>query len=393
MFEQFTIGVEEEYQIVDPNTRELKSHISVMLDEGRVVLGERVKPEMHQSVVEVGTGICKNTTEARRDVIGLRKTVSHLARKNGLRIAAGGTHPFSDWRRQDITQHDRYYQIVEDLQDVARGNLIFGMHVHVGVEDHQLAIELFNQARYFLPHILALSCSSPFWLGRKSGLKSTRASIFRQFPRTGIPDHFDSWAHFENYIDTLIKTGCIDNGKKVWWDLRPHSFYNTIEFRICDLPTSVDTTVALTALIQAMVAKLFTLRIQNLEFREYPRALIEENKWRAMRYGLDGKLIDFGKQEEVPTRELVLELLEFVDDVVDALGSRKDLEHIYKILERGTDADRQLEVFKESGNNMQAVVDDMIVRTMQGVEGNTSLLPDPATIGARPDAPSEPTRP
>ncbi|MBI6545528.1 MAG: carboxylate-amine ligase [Cyanobacteria bacterium NC_groundwater_1444_Ag_S-0.65um_54_12] len=369
MFEQFTIGVEEEYQIVDPRARELKSHISVMLDEGRMVLGERVKPEMHQSVVEVGTGICQNVTEARRDVIGLRHDVSQLARKNGLAIAAAGTHPFSDWKRQDITQQDRYLEIVEDLQDVARGNLIFGLHVHVGVEHHQQAIELFNQARYFLPHLLALSCSSPFWLGRDTGLKSCRSVVFKRFPRTGIPDSFESWSAFELYLETLIKTGCIDNGKKIWWDLRPHSFYNTIEFRICDLPTTIDTTIALVALVQAIVAKLYTLRLQNMQFREYPRALIEENKWRASRYGLDGKLIDFGKNEEVSTREIVLELMEFVDDVVDHLGSRQEIEYIYKILEHGTDADRQLRIWKESGRDCKAIVDDLIERTMLGVTG------------------------
>lgn len=368
MFEQFTIGVEEEYQIVDPVTRELRSHISVMLDEGKVVLGERVKPEMHQSVVEVGTGICKDVSQARKEVSQLRKVVSDLAKKNGLRIAAAGTHPFSDWKQQDITEHDRYFQLVEDLQDVARGNLIFGMHVHIGIESHQQAIELFNQARYFLPHLLALSCSSPFWLGRDCGLKSGRVNIFKRFPRTGIPDSFESWAAFEHYIEVLVKTGCIDNGKKIWWDLRPHSFYNTIEFRICDLPTTIDTTIAITALIQAIVAKLYVLRLQNMQFREYPRALIEENKWRASRYGLDGKLIDFGKCEEVHTKELIMELLEFVDDVVDALGSRKDIEHIYKILERGTDADRQRQVFKDSGGDPKAIVDDLVVRTMLNVE-------------------------
>jgi carboxylate-amine ligase len=367
VFEQFTIGVEEEYQIVDPDTRELRSHISVMLDEGKVVLGERVKPEMHQSVVEVGTGICKNVSEARSEVTELRRTISDLARKNGLRIAAAGTHPFSDWSRQDITPHERYIHLVDDLQDVARGNLIFGMHVHIGIESHQQAIELFNQARYFLPHLLALTCSSPFWLGRNTGLKSSRVNIFKRFPRTGIPDAMESWAAFEHYVETLVKTGCIDNGKKIWWDLRPHSFYNTIEFRICDLPTTVDTTIAVVALVQAIVAKLHVLRIQNMQFREYPRALLEENKWRASRYALEGKLIDFGKCEEVHTKELIHELLEFVDDVVDALGSRKEIEHVYRILEKGTDADRQLEVWKESGGDCKAIVDDLIERTLTGV--------------------------
>lgn len=365
--EQFTIGVEEEYQIIDPETRELKSHISAMLEEGGMVLGEAVKPEMHQSVIEVGTDICKNVQEARADVSKLRATVAQLARKNGLRIAAASTHPFSDWQKQAITERDRYHTIVEDLQDVARGNLIFGLHVHVGIPDRDLAVQIMNEARYFLPHVLALTTSSPFWLGRKTGLKSTRCSIFKMFPRTGVPEAFHGWSHFENYVDTLIKTGCIDDGKRIWWDVRPHAYFNTIEFRICDLPTSIDDTIAVVALFQAIVAKLFRLRSQNLGFRVYNRALVEENKWRAYRYGLDGKLIDFGAKCEKPARVLVEELLEFVDEVVDELGSRKEIEHIRTILDRGTSADKQLEVFRETGD-LKAVVDWMIEETVAGVD-------------------------
>lgn len=365
--EQFTIGVEEEYQIIDPETRELKSHISAMLEEGGMVLGEAVKPEMHQSVIEVGTDICKNVQEARADVSKLRATVAQLARKNGLRIAAASTHPFSDWQKQAITERDRYHTIVEDLQDVARGNLIFGLHVHIGIPDRDLAVQIMNEARYFLPHVLALTTSSPFWLGRKTGLKSTRCSIFKMFPRTGVPEAFHGWSHFENYVDTLIKTGCIDDGKRIWWDVRPHAYFNTIEFRICDLPTSIDDTIAVVALFQAIVAKLFRLRSQNLGFRVYNRALVEENKWRAYRYGLDGKLIDFGAKCEKPARVLVEELLEFVDEVVDELGSRKEIEHIRTILDRGTSADKQLEVFRETGD-LKAVVDWMIEETVAGVD-------------------------
>lgn len=369
----FTLGIEEEFQIVHPETRELKSHISTILEEDGMVLGERVKPEMHQSVVEVGTGICRNIQEARRDVVELRATVNKLARKHDLRIVAAGTHPFSDWKNQDITPNERYYHLVETLQDVARGNLIFGLHVHVGIPDKDLAIQLMNQARYFLPHLLALSTNSPFWLGRPSGMMSSRSNIFKNFPRTGIPDHFESWAAFEAYVDTLVKTNCADNGKRIWWDIRPHVFYDTIEFRVCDIATDVNTTVALAALIQAIVAKLYVLRQQNMQFREYNRALIEENKWRALRYGLSGKLIDFGKNQEVDTRTLIYELLEFVDEVVDELGSREELKHIETLLDRGTDADRQLQVYKETGD-LKAVVDDLIERTMQGVDETTTLV-------------------
>lgn len=367
MLEKFTIGIEEEYQIIDPITRELRSHISVMLEEGGMILGERVKPEMHQSIIEVGTDICANVTEAARDVKLLRAAIARLAKKHGLRIMASGTHPFSDWKTQDITEKDRYRVLVDDLQDVARGNLIFGMHVHVGIEDKNLAIDLINQARYFLPHLLALSCSSPFWLGRETGLRSNRSSIFKNFPRTGIPGVFNSYAEFDSYVQTLVKTNCVDNGKKIWWDLRPHSIYNTIEFRVCDLPTDYRTSIALAALIQAIVAKLYVLRKQNMAFRVYPSALIEENKWRAYRYGLDGKLIDFGKNMEVPTRELILELLDFVDEVVDDLGSREALEHVHTILANGTDADRQLKVYSLT-NDLKAVVDDICDATLEGID-------------------------
>jgi carboxylate-amine ligase len=364
---QFTIGVEEEYQIVDPETRELRSHVSTMMEEGGAVLGNQIKAEMHQSVIEVGTEICPDIQAARRDVANLRQTVSELAKKAGLRIAAASTHPFSDWKSQDITDRERYHMIVEDLQDVARGNLVFGLHVHIGMPDKDLAIELMNEARYFLPHLLALSTSSPFWLGRQTGLKSTRCSIFKMFPRTGVPDVFSGWSHFERYVDTLIRTHCIDDGKRIWWDLRPHTFFDTIEFRICDLPTSLDDTIAIVALIQAIVAKLYTLRAQNQGFRVYERALIEENKWRAYRYGLDGNLIDFGLRSDLPARALIRELLEFVDPVLDELGSRKEVEHVYKILERGTSADRQLEVYERTGD-LKAVVDWIVEETVRDLQ-------------------------
>src|SRR5215831_7078359 len=362
----FTIGIEEEFQIIDPETRELKSRVNEILEEGQMLLGEQIKPEMHQSMIEVGTGICNNVQEARADVANLRRTIDGLARKNGLVFAAASTHPFSHWENQLITEHERYYQLIEEIQHVARGLLIFGLHVHVGVEDRDAAIHIMNAARYFLPHVLALSTSSPFWLGHNTGLKSYRCEIFKQFPRTDIPDHFDSYPGFERYVELLIKTGCINDGKKIWWDCRPHPYFPTLEFRICDIPTRVDDTVAIAALFQAIVAKLSKLIEQNLGFRLYRRMLIQENKWRAVRWGLDGKLIDFGKQKEVPVRDLVLELLDFVDDVLDELGSRKEVEHIHTILQRGTSADEQLQIYRET-NDLRAVVDRLIELTMENV--------------------------
>jgi carboxylate-amine ligase len=235
----FTLGVEEEFQIVDPQTRELRSHIQALLEGGKRVLQERVKPELHQSVVETGTGICKDVGEVRVDVRSLRAEIAALAEQQGLRVAAAGSHPFSHWADQSITDDPRYGEIVEELQDVARANLIFGMHVHVGIKDRDLAIQIMNESRYFLPHLLALSTNSPFWLGRNTGLKSYRTKVFERFPRTSIPEMFETAAAFDEFVRVLVKTGCIDNGKKMWWDVRPHPFFPTLEFRVCDVPMRV----------------------------------------------------------------------------------------------------------------------------------------------------------
>ncbi len=363
----FTLGIEEEYQTIDPETRDLRSHIDMeIIAKGRTLLREVVKPEMHQSVIEVGTGVCRNIQEAKDEIKSIRKQIIQLARENGLRLAAGGTHPFADWRRQEIYPDARYHEIVEDMKMVARANLIFGLHVHVGVEDRETAIHLMNAARYFLPHILALSTNSPFWLGMETGFKSYRCKVFDKFPRTNIPDYFQSWGEYESFVNLLIQTHCIDNAKKIWWDIRPHPNFSTLEFRICDLPMRADETIAIAALIQATVAKLYKLFAANQGFRLYRRALIMENKWRALRYGLDGKLIDFGKRTEVPMKDLMREYLEFVDDVVDELGSRQEIRYIDRILEEGSGADRQLRVFRETGE-LSKVVDYMIAETEAGL--------------------------
>lgn len=363
---QFTLGIEEEFQTIDPQTRELRSHMSKIVDGGKIVLQERVKAEMHQAVVEVGTNICNNIEEARREVTYLRKMIIDLADKQNLKIASAGTHPFSDWQAQLITPNERYDKLIDEMRDVARSNLIFGLHVHVGIESRNEGIQIMNAVRYFLPHIYALSTNSPFWCGRNTGFKSYRSKVFDKFPRTGIPDFFSSAAEYDEYINLLVKTGCIDNGKKIWWDIRLHPFFDTIEFRICDVPMRVDETICLAALMQALVAKIYKLHRQNLNFRPYRRILINENKWRAARYGIEGKLIDFGKQEEVPFDHLVQELLYFVDDVVDELGSRHEVEYLKTILERGTGADRQLAVFNQT-NSLQAVVDYIVEETCCGM--------------------------
>jgi glutamate---cysteine ligase / carboxylate-amine ligase len=371
LFEQFTLGIEEEFQIVDPSNRELRSHVSEILEEGKMLLGEQVKPEMIQSMIEVGTGVCKDITEARADISNLRRVLSNLTRKKGLEIVAAGTHPFSHWQEQKIFENRRFDSIVEENQIIARSLLTFGLHVHVGIADPERAIQIMNSIRYLLPHVLALSTSSPFWLGVNTGLKSYRSEVFARFPRTGIPDYFESHGSFERYVELLVKTGCIDDGKKIYWDVRPHPYFSTLEFRICDVPTRVDDTIAIAALLQAMVAKVNKLLDQNLTFRLHHKMLIEENKWRAVRYGLDGKMIDFGKRAEVSVRDLIRELLEFVDDVLDDLRSRKEIRHIQTILNRGTSADDQLRVWRETGD-MNAVVDRLIEMTMENVPRGTA---------------------
>jgi glutamate---cysteine ligase / carboxylate-amine ligase len=355
-YKHFTVGVEEEYMVIDPKTKELTSHEQKIVTEGQKIIKDKVKAEMHQAVVEVGTDICQNVEEAFKEVSTLRKTIAEIAGNLGLWVGASGTHPFSLWQSQLITEHARYSEIVNELQDAARSNLIFGLHVHVGMETREMACHIANSTRYFLPHIYALSTNSPFWEGRVTGYKSFRTKVFDKFPRTGIPDYYESIEEYDNYINLLIKTNCIDNAKKIWWDLRVHPFFNTVEFRICDVPLTTMETICITALFQALCAKIYKLKSQNLNFMMYKRALITENKWRAGRYGIDGSLIDFGKQAEVNTRVLIYELLNFVDDVVDQLGSRHIVNYVTQMMEQGTGADRQLAIYKQT-QKMDTVVD------------------------------------
>ena len=360
----FTLGVEEEFQIIDPETRELRSHIQQILGDGTVTLNEQIKPEMHQSVVELGTDVCGSIADAREQVIRLRSELATMAGRGGLRIASAGTHPFSHWFDQAITEGERYATIVKDMQQIARANLIFGLHVHVGIPDRNTAIHVMNQARYFLPHLYALSTNSPFWVGRNTGLKGYRLKVFERFPRTGMPDAFESLSEYEDYLKLLIKTGCVDNAKKIWWDIRLHPFFDTLEVRVCDAQSRVDDTLALAAVIQAIVAKLHKLQHNNLTFRIYRRRLIDENRWRASRYGIDGRMIDFGREAEVDTRELLSELLDFISPEVDELGSSQEIEHVERILREGTGADRQIAAW-ERQHNMHDVVDLIVDETYE----------------------------
>src|SRR5436305_1068557 len=345
---------------------QLRTHSKQYLAYGKIILKERVKPEMHQSVVELGTEICGDARVARQQVVDLRSELAKLAARDGLKIASAGTHPFSRWMDQLITVDHRYATIVKDMQQIARACLIFGLHVHVTIPDREEGIDIMNQARYFLPHLYALSVNSPFWLGQNTGLKAYRHMIFERFPRTGIPDAFESLSEYEDFLKLLISTNCIDNAKKIWWDVRLHPFFNTIEFRICDAQSRVDDTIALAALMQAIVAKLQKLRRQNVTFRSYPRRLIDENRWRASRYGLDGKLIDFGRKCEMDERELLHEMLEFIATEVDELGSHVEMAHIERIMREGTGADRQLMVWERT-QDMKAVVDHIVAETYEGL--------------------------
>jgi carboxylate-amine ligase len=362
---ELTIGVEEEYQIIDPESRQLTSYIQEFLEQGRVVLQDQIKPEFIQSQVEVGSHICRNLKEVRQEIIRLRRTVSEVAESNGLRIAAASSHPFSQWARQQITAGERYSKLETDMGQVALQLLIFGMHVHIGIEDRELMIDVMNQARYFLPHLLALSTSSPFWQGRETGLMSYRSVIFESLPRTGIPPRFASWAEYEGTVDILKRTRCIEDATKIWWDIRPHPRFPTLEFRVTDICTKVDEAVCLAALILAIVAKLIKLRRSNESWRNYRHHLITENKWRAVRYGLDGQLIDFGKEQEVPMRFLAMELLDLLGDVLDELGIREEASYVHTILGEGTSADRQVKTFRRT-QDLNAVVDQLIAETKEG---------------------------
>jgi len=361
-----TLGIEEEYQIIDPETRELRSYITEILAGDHMLLGE-VKPELHQSMVEIGSKVCRSPSELRSELVRLRGLVMDLAARDGLVIAAAGTHPFSCWTKQDITPLERYIGVKQDLQDLAQQLLIFGTHIHVGIEDKDFLIHAMNVSRYMLPHVLALSTSSPFWQGRRTGLKSYRSIIFRNFPRTGVPPILRSYGEFEELLGTLMRTQSIPDGSKIWWDVRPHHAYPTLEFRVCDVCTRVDEAVAIAAILQAIIAKIWKLRHDNLTFRLYSSPLIEENKWRAVRFGVEGTLIDFGKGVTQSARSLIEELLTwFVDDVLDELGSRHDVEYAFHILKTGTSADRQLATYERTGD-FRAVVDQVISETAEGV--------------------------
>jgi glutamate---cysteine ligase / carboxylate-amine ligase len=373
MADRFTLGVEEEFQLVKLDSGDLCSCVQSILDKGAPYFEEKIKPEMLQSTVEYISDVLPDLSAARKELYSARLLLSRLVKEEGLSLVSAGTHPSARWLDQERTEHERYEELEEEYQDIGRSILIFGLHVHVAVPDKELQIKIMNQARAWLPHLLALSSNSPFWQGRLTGIKSYRAVVWKRFPRSGMPDVFDSRHHFDRYVQDLVEMEAIDNGKKIWWDIRPHAFFDTLEFRICDMPSTLEDTLGITAFCQALVAKLAYLNERDKSVPTLRRDYIEENKWRAMRYGLDAQVLDFASMRRLSMRDSLRETLDFVDDMVDDLGSRREINYLRALLDdpRGTGADRQIALYQES-NDLQKVNKFLIERTMEGVESGTS---------------------
>ncbi len=355
----FTIGIEEEYLLVDAATCDLVEAPQALMDECAEALQGQVSPEFLQCQIEVGTKVCKTIGEAREDLSHLRRTVAKVAARHGLAPIAASCHPFSDWKAQAHTPKDRYTGLARDLQGVARRMLISGMHVHVGIEDEDMRIDLVNQLTYFLPHLLALSCSSPFWQGQDTGLASYRLTVFDNLPRTGLPPRMGSWGEFERSVGILTDLGVIEDATKIWWDLRPSHKFPTIESRICDVAPRIEDTLTLAALTQAITRMLWRLAQKNQRWRIYDRFLVAENRWRAQRYGASEGLIDFGRHAIVPMPELVDELLQLIGEDAGCLHSKSEVERARVIATEGTSSDRQravLETAKLGGADHQTAM-------------------------------------
>jgi carboxylate-amine ligase len=364
----FTVGIEEEYLLVDRQSRDLVREIPVALfDDAKRVLSGQVSREFLKAQIEVGTRVHRTCAEAGRELASLRQTVADFAAAHGLAMLAASTHPFANWNQQEPSEGARYQSLAQDLAGVARRMVICGMHVHVGIEDDELRIDLMNQARYFLPHLLVLSTSSPFAEGLDTGLKSYRLAAFQQLPRTGLPQWFDSWEEYTRTVDVLVRAGVIEDATKIWWDLRPSARFPTLEMRITDVCTNVKDAVAVAALFVSIVRMLYRIRRANQTWRTYPVFLLAENRWRAQRYGVDGSLFDFGKGALVPFRDLLEELLALVREDAEALGCVAEVEHTRSIAAGGTSANRQARTFETRMREgaspreaMLAVVDHLI---------------------------------
>ncbi len=375
----FTVGVEEEYLLVDPKTRDLvvEPPDEFLRDCERLIPAEigTVAPEFLRPQVEVDTSVCANIGEVRPKLAALRRIVADAAAAYGYRIIAASTHPTADWHHQVHTDKERYNTLAADMQTVAQRLLICGMHVHVGIDDDELRIDLINQVSYFLPHLLVLSTSSPFWQGRDTGLLSYRLSVFDELPRTGLPARFDSYGEYCRHLEMMVGAGLIEDGTKIWWDVRPSARFPTLEMRITDVCTRLDDSITIAALFVSFLSMLVRLRRENQRWRMYSNLLINENRWRAQRYGFSEGLVDFGRGEVVPYADLLEEILELVRSDAEARGCLAEAEHARDILARGTSAHRQLKIYRDAladgadeREALHAVVDWLIEETLAGVE-------------------------
>lgn len=372
----FTVGIEEEYLLVDRGTRDLVGDPPItLLEECQALLEGRASPEFLRCQIEVGTNVCETMAEARADLARLRTTVAEVAARHGLALIAASTHPFATWDAQRQTDKARYHEIARDIQAPARRLTICGMHVHVGIADPDLRIDLMSQAAYFLPHLLALSTSSPFWRGLDTGLRSYRIAVFDELPRTGLPEQFDSYGEFERHLRVLVEAGIIEDGSRLWWDIRPSVRFPTLEMRISDVCTRLDDGIAIAALYRCILRMLWRLRRHNQRWRRYAAMLINENRWRAQRYGIDAGLIDFGRGELVPYPELLEELIALVSEDAACFGCAAEIAKARDILARGTSAHRQLALYRariEAGDALrqalEAVVDWLAEETLTGIK-------------------------
>jgi carboxylate-amine ligase len=372
---EFTIGIEEEYHLVSRASRDLVDDPPpAMLSECESLLAGQVSPEFLRSQIEVATRICTSTAEARADLARLRSTVADVASRDGMAPIAAATHPFAQWDLQKPTARERYAVLHRDMQGVARRLVICGLHVHVGLPEDELRIDLMNQIRYFLPHLLALSTSSPFWQGEDTGLKSFRVSIFDGMPRTGLPDQFESYGEYRRHIDILTGAGLIEDATKLWWDIRPSARFPTLEMRVTDICTRLDDGIAIAALFRCLLRMLWRLKRNNQRWRIYARMLINENRWRAQRYGIDEGLVDFGKREIVPYAHLLEEIIELTAEDAAHFGCAAEIAHARSILERGTSAHAQRRIYEEAlasgaskAEALAAVVDWLIEETTRGL--------------------------
>lgn len=372
---EFTIGIEEEYLVVDRETRDLiKSPPESMWKALENILGSQVSPEFLKAQIEVGTKVCSTVAEAREDLATMRRGLNGVVNEYGAAIIASSTHPFANWSEQETTEDPRYMRLASDYQQVARQLVICGMHVHIGIEDPHLRIDLMNQVKYMLPHLLALSTSSPFWAGQPTGLFSYRLVIFQNLPRTGVPEEFASWGEYERTVQILVDAGLIEDATKLWWDIRPSTRYPTLEMRVSDVCTRLDDAMTVAALYQCLLGFLYRLRRDNQRWRTYSPMMIEENLWRAQRYGVDGSLVDFGRGVLVPYSELIEEFIEYLAQDAVEFGVRDELRHARTIVNEGTSAHRQLDIYNSAVKGgaddreaLNAVVDGLIEDTMYGL--------------------------